>query len=184
MTQFSLPSRNNAFIVLATATLIIVLLFQFSSLNTGSYAVNKKDIFKIDSVRMLSRAFLLTGKNSRGIEFEDEKRKTFIISGTRYGVMPDKLYDTLQYSDLVMSVFTDRTGFENYHNKDNADKIEVYNIQIGETLFIDLNRINKQEEDKRRSTIIFLSAAYCFALVYYFRQRKKKQSKPDDQQLN
>lgn len=184
MTQFSLQSRNNAFLVLATATLLIVLLFQFSSLNKNSYAVNKKDIFKIDSVRMLSRAFFLIGKNNRGIEFEDEKRKTFIISGTRYDVRSEKLYDTLQYSDLVISVFTDKTGVENYRNKDSNDKIEVYNIQIGETSFIDLNRINKQEYYNRRSTIIFISAAYCFAWVYYYRHRKKKNLEPDDQKLN
>jgi hypothetical protein len=174
LAHYTSKERNTVFIIIATATLLVALAFQFSSLNTGSYAVNKKDIFKIDSVRMLSRAFLLTGKNNRGIEFEDEKRKTFIISGTRYDVISEKLYDTLQYSDLVMSVFTDKTGAEKYRNKDNNDKIEVYNIQIGETSFIDLNRINKQEYNNRQSTIIFISAAYCFAAVYYFRQRKKK----------
>lgn len=176
MTLYSSQDRNTAFIVIATAILIAVLAFQLSSLNTGSYAVNKNDIFKIDSVKMLTRAFMLTGKNSKGIEFEDENRKTFIIDGARYDAIPDKfkLYDTLQYSDLVMSVFTDKTGLGNYRNKDNTDKIEVYNIEIGETSFINLNRINKKEHANRKSTIIFISVAYCVALIFYFRQRKKK----------
>ena len=135
MTQYSSKDRNTVFIVIATAILIVALAFQFNSLNTGSYAVNKNEIFKIDSVKMLTRAFMLTGKNSKGIEFEDENKKTFTITGSRYDAISDesKLYDTLQYSALVMTVFTDKTGVDNYRNKDNTDNIEVYNI-VGETI--------------------------------------------------
>lgn len=175
MTHYSSKDHNTVLIVIATAILLSALAFQFSSFNSGSYSVNKNDLFKIDSVRMLSRAFMLTGKNSRGIEFEDEKRKTFIITGSRYDAITDesKLYDTLQYSALIMTVFTNKTGLDNYCSKDNTDKIEVYNIQVGETYFINLNNINKNEHDNRKSTIVFLLAAYCVALVYYFRQRMK-----------
>ena len=84
------------------------------------------------------------------------------------------LYDTLQYSSLVMSVLTDKAGYDNYYNKNNSDKIEVYDIQIGGMSFINLAEINNEEYDNRLSTIIFISVVYGACLIFYFYKRLKQ----------
>lgn len=125
---------------------------------------------------MLSRAFIVgNGKSSTSIEFEDENGKTFSINGPRYTALSGKsdLYDTLQYSRLVISVLTDKEGLGRYNNKSDNSKIDVYDIRIGATSFISLDRINKEEHDRRLSLIIFFSIAYGIYLLVYFHYRKK-----------
>ena len=148
-----------------------------TSLNNGSYILRQADLFKIDSVKMLSRAYIIGGgKSSKSIEFDDENRKTFSISGPRHSALSKKsrLYDTLQYSGLIMSVLTDKEGFDRFKNKKNSEKINVYDIQIGGTSFINLEEVNNKEYDRRLSLVIFFSIAYGIYLIFYFHYRMKE----------
>ena len=136
--------------------------------------LTKSDLFPIDSVRMLSRAYIIGGgkSSSKSIQFDDETYKTFWITSSRYLAVNDfsKLYDTLQYSDLVMKIYTDKGGYNNHFDKRNKDKIEVYGIEVGNTSYIPLNDINKEERGRRTSILIFFTVAYCiFVLVHFVR---------------
>jgi hypothetical protein len=139
-----------------------------------SYVLTKSDLFPIDSVRMLSRAYIIGGgkSSSKSIQFDDETYKTFWITSSRYLAVNDfsRLYDTLQYSDLVMKIYTDKEGYKNYFDKKNKDKIEVYGIEVGNTSYIPLDDINKEERGRRTSILIFFTIAYfIFVLVHFVR---------------
>ncbi len=176
LTEFHPKYNNNVFLLIATVVAFLICVTLISSLNSKSYILKQTDFFKIDSVKMLTRAFIIAdgGKSSsKSIEFEDESRKIFSISDSRYDALSkkSKLYDTLQYSSLVMNVITDKQGYDIYYNKNNSDKIEVYDIQIGGTSFINLAEVNNEEYDKRLATIIFISIVYGVCLIFYFYKR-------------
>jgi hypothetical protein len=124
---------------------------------------------------MLNRAFQVstwTKTSSRSIEFQDEKYKTFSIDGIYYDAIIDrqKLYDTLQYSELVMQVFTDENGYHDYFEKRDNDKIKVYGIKIGNKSYMSFDNINKKERGRRISILIYFSVAYCiFLLIHLLR---------------
>src|SRR5688572_4021166 len=94
-------------ILLVSGTLLFLYLFitDLISLNTGSYIYRYSDLHKIDSVKLLDRAFFAGGRSGKRIQFNDENNKTFRISGSSYSAIIDKdsLYDTLQYSNSIMT---------------------------------------------------------------------------------
>jgi hypothetical protein len=161
-------------LILGTATIIYltICIFQVSALTNKSYILTRSDVFSIDSVKMLSRAFQIstgTKTSSRSIEFQDEKYKTFSIDGIYYDAIVErqKLYDTLQYSELLMQIFTDKNGYHDYFEKRNNDKIKVYGIMVGNKSFMSLDSINKKERDRRISILIYFSVAYSIFLLIY-----------------
>jgi hypothetical protein len=158
----------------ATITYLTICIFQITALSRKSYVLTKSDLFPIDSVRMLSRAYKGGTKTTTDIHFDDETYKTFWITGSRYQAITDteisKLYDTLQYSDLVMKIYTDKEGYKNYFDKNNKDKIEVYGIEIGGREYIPIDKVNKDEREGRISILIFFTIAYCiFILIHLVR---------------
>lgn len=161
-------------LILGTATVIYltICIFQVPALISKSYILTKPDVFSIDSVQMLSRAFKVsngTKTPSHSIEFQDEKYKTFSIDGIYYDAIVDReeLYDTLQYSELVMQIFTDKNGYRNYFEKRNNDKIKVYGIKVGNKSYMSLDNINKKERGRRISILIYFSVAYCIFLLIH-----------------
>ena len=119
---------------------------------------------------MLSRGYLIGGGKSasKSIQFDDETYKTFRITSSRYLAVKDfsKLYDTLQYSALVMKIYTDKEGYENYFDKGKNDKIEVYGIEVGGMPFIFLNDINREERKRRIFILIFFYFLYSLFAVF------------------
>jgi hypothetical protein len=166
----------------ATVIYLAILIFQISILQNKSYVLTKADLFTLDSVRMLSRAYII-GK-SRAIKFDDETNKTFWISGSRNSAVADfsKLYDTLQYSELVMKIYTDKTGYNNYIDKQNSNPIEVYGIEIGNKSYISLSGVNKNQRQGEITILIFCSVVYCIFLsihlIRVLRMNKNKQEAP------
>ncbi|SHG05162.1 hypothetical protein SAMN02745131_04190 [Flavisolibacter ginsengisoli DSM 18119] len=163
-------------LILGSATIIYlaICISQIIVLLNKSYVLTKSDLFHIDSVRMLSRAYIIGGgkSSSKSIQFGDETYKTFWITSSRYLAVNDfsRLYDTLQYSDLVMKIYTDKEGYNNYFDKKNKDKIEVYGIEVGNTSYIPLDDINEEESGRRTSILIFFTIAYfIFVLVHFVR---------------
>jgi hypothetical protein len=160
---------------IATIIYLTICIFQVSALTSKSYILTKSNVFSIDSVKMLSRAFHVstgTKTSSRSIEFQDEKYKTFSIDGIYYDAIIDrqKLYATLQYSELVMQIFTDKNGYHDYFEKSNNDKIKVYGVKVGNKSYMSVDSINKNERDRRISILIYFSVAYCiFLLIHLLR---------------
>jgi hypothetical protein len=166
--------KSSNLLIPGTATIIYltISIFQIIALSSKSYVITKSDLFRIDNVRMLSRAYIIGGgkSSSKSIQFEDEAYKTYWITSSRYLAVNDfsKLYDTLQYSDLVMRIYTDKEGYNNYFDKRKKDKIEVYGIEVGNTSYIPLDDINKEERGRRTSILIFFTVAYgTFVLVHF-----------------
>ena len=118
----------NLFILIGATTLFgTIYYFQILKLKTRSYAFEKGELYRLDSVQMLSRAFTIGGpKSGTTWEFRDKKFRTFSISGsTNYDATKSKeLYDTLQDSDLIMTIFTDKNGFVDYNDKKSKGKIK------------------------------------------------------------
>lgn len=137
------------------------------------------DLFTIDSVKMLSRAYIIGGGKSasKSFQFDDETYKTFWLDGSRYLAVKNlsELYDTLQYSDLVMKIYTDEKSYDSYHNKKSKVKIEVLGIQMGNKSYIALDDINREERKGRISLLIFFSIAYLiFLAIHLMRVLKNK----------
>jgi hypothetical protein len=176
LTKFHPKYNNNIVLLITTVVAFLICVTQINSLNSKSYILRQTDFFGIDSVKMLAKAFLIGNSSGRSIEFEDENRKTFSISDSRYDALSktSNLYDTLQYSALVMKVFTNKEGYDRYFNESNSDKIEVYDIQIGETSYINLAEVNREEYNSRLATIIFIAKVYGICLIYYLYKRVQK----------
>jgi len=152
MTKIS--RKQNALILLSsTAIYLTVLLLAVIPLVDKSYILKSSDIFKIDSVKILSRAYYLThSKNSSKstLEFEDLTLKTFRLESLNLDAPEDlkTLYDTLQYSKTVLTIYTDKEGLENYRNQNNDSNIPVLNISIGDKSFGNLNAVNANSTRK------------------------------------
>jgi hypothetical protein len=164
-----------------TALYLTISFFLIISLLGKSYVLTKSDLFPIDSVRMLSRAYIIGGgkTSSKSIQFDDETYRTFSITGPRYLAITDfsTLYDTLQYSGVVMKVYTNKQGHSNYFDKNSKDKIEVYGIEVGNKSYISLDDISKKEKVRTTSILSFCTIAYCiFFLIHFLRVSRTNKS--------
>ena len=164
----------NLFILIGMSSLFILIsFFQIRALITKSYRITTTDLYRLDSIKMLSRAFTISSgmDKPRSYEFEDEHYKTFSISGSSFTAITNdlssELYDTLQYSELVVTIYTDKYGFKNYLNKENIDKIKVFGIKVGSRSYIDLKDINAEEKKGRISFLIFSAIAYIIFLIIH-----------------
>ena len=110
------------------------------------------------------------GKTGSAIEFRDECWKTFRISGSAKRAIEEQeeLLDTMRYSNLVMSIWTDREGFQRYHAANDDDIIEVYGISIGDKSYINLDEINAAERKGIIELLIFCSVGYIIFLSIHF----------------
>jgi hypothetical protein len=169
---------RKSILVLSSATLIYLctissLVISFAS---KSYVINNSELYKIDSVKMLDRAFYLTASKSSsksGIEFEDLKYKTFRIEGSSWNALREKknLYDTMQYSSLIMTIYTDKQGYNNYVNKNDDSKIKVFGLKIANKDFINLDDVNVDAKGRIFFIIIILSVLYLLFILLYLNNR-------------
>ena len=87
-----LTTKNLIIVICTTCLYVIVILFQAVPLITKSYLLNQSDLYKIDTVKMLSRAFYINSAkmSTSGIEFKDTKNKTFRIKGSAWNTLRDQ----------------------------------------------------------------------------------------------
>lgn len=174
----NLNLRRDLWIVILSVLTAILWIYEIGLLLNHRYSVSTKNLYKLDSVKMLERAYKQVPAKSTvpdAIEFEDENRKTFIISGTRYRAIRknSRLYDTLQYGNIAMTILTDKVGYANYYIKDKTKPIEVYDVVLGQTSFIDLNKANRFEYSRHILVLISYSAVYIVCLAVYLNSRRK-----------
>jgi hypothetical protein len=166
--------KRDLWIVLVT---VIAITFWSIQLTKKVTQIHSNDLYKLDSIRLLSRAFTNgPAKSNRPneIEFEDETRKLFKISGSRFSASSPSLYDKLQYSELVMTILTDKKGYSDYLNSRDKNPIQVYNIIIDSVSYIDIEGINNSENSKRSTSFIATFIIYCIILTFYFYYRNKE----------
>lgn len=156
------------FLIGITLLFTVFLYTQITTLSTGSYIRNEKDLYRIDSVKMLRGVYTIGGpKSGRSWQFEDETYKEFYFSGPAESAVTytKELFDTLKYSSLFMTVYTDKSGFENYYNKSNDEKIDVLGIQLGDKKYFTLTGLNNAEKSRITSLLIFCSIIYTILSV-------------------
>lgn len=150
------------------------MLLQIVPLISKSSVLTKSDLYKLDSVKMLERAYYVHSAkmSTSGIEFEDSRYKSFRITGSSWNTIINRneLYDTLQYSQTYLTIFTNKEGFKNYYSKNNNDKIDVLGLDIGIKSYIKLNELNDDDKKRKYEMMLFFSFFYViFLLIHFYR---------------
>ncbi len=168
----SVSKRSYIAFIIVSCIYVVVFLFQIHTLYAKTYELHSNELVKIDSVRMLSRAY---STKSRDIDFEGEMRKSFRIGGASSSAIDDfkELYDTMQMSSLVMKIATDQSGVNAYFDPSNRDIIKVYGLEIGNKSYISIERLNEEERKNRKSLLAFISLFYVAFLVISRMQKLK-----------
>jgi len=103
--------KKPVFIIPTIITLIIVGYCSFRYNN--KVVLNENEWIRLDSIRLLSRAYTLTSKGTvSGYEFQGLNGANFGISEPEFSALidPEFLYNKLQYSSTIVTVFTTRKG--------------------------------------------------------------------------
>ena len=167
-----LSTRANIIIVLSTTVIFLtVLFFQVIRISRKSYLISEKDLHRIDSAIVRTRAYYHQGVGKAGspmIEFDDTRGNNLRLTGSSLTatIDRDQLYDTLQYSGTAMTVYILNENVEDYYD-DNFDRIEIYGLQIGQKSYLSLQKVNKVEYGDRYSLLIFVSVCYSLFLIIH-----------------
>lgn len=161
---------------LSVSALLVYYFFNFYQLISRAYYVNETELIKVDTFQLYTRAFRSSdgggGKShsESKLIFEDVKRNSFAIDGGIFQAITDekKLEDTLMYHNLKFTVFSDKDTYNNYTKSKVPIFIRVYQIQIGDTKYIDINRMNDMSKRKiMRGIIIPPAFVFFFGFLLY-----------------
>ena len=156
--------------------LLIYYFFNFYQLISKSYYVDETELIKVDTFHLYTRAFRSSdgggGKSHSEpkLIFEDLKRNSFAIDGNIFQAITDKkkLEDTLMYHDLKFTVFSDRDTYNNYTKSKIPIFIRVYQIQIGNAKYVDIDKMNSISKGSlMRRVIIPPAFIFFFGLLLY-----------------
>jgi hypothetical protein len=142
-----------------------------------TYYVDESKLYKVDTFHLLDRAYEQSDNSGGGrlssktkLVFESTNRYSFAIDDNIFQAIidPKKLEDTLQYHDLKFTVYTTKGFFEKYKTTNSPIFIKVYQIQIGETKYIDISKLNKLSKGGAlRGTIIPPVFIFFFGFLLY-----------------
>ena len=142
--------------------LSICYLINLYQLLSKSYYVDQSRLYKIDTFHLLNRAYQQSdnsgGRSSNSkLIFESTNRYSFVIDKSFFYAITDrkKLEDTLMYHDLKFTVFSDKKTFDEYKDSKSPILIRVYQIQIGDTKYIDVSNINSIINGEKIGLVIF-----------------------------
>lgn len=136
---------------LIVAGCIVYYSINIFDLFSKSYYFDESQLYKIDTFHLSGRAHKDDDKTgSRGpyqpkLVFKSTNGYSFSIDKNIYKaiVNREKLEDTLLYHDLKFSIYSSREYFNKYHKTDKPIYIRVYQIQVGDTKYIDIARFNE-----------------------------------------
>jgi hypothetical protein len=136
--------------VLIVIGLIVYYITNVYALIAKTYYVNEADLHRIDTFHLFGRAHEETkhvGKYSSKsyLAFESTNGYSFSIADNAFLAIKDKqkLEDTLMYHNIKFTVFSNRENYNNYRNNKKPMLLEVYQMQIGDTKYIDNSFLNK-----------------------------------------
>lgn len=157
-------------LILSLLTFAIIIYFSFTlyQLVSKSYDLDESQLYKIDTFHLLDRAYIQPDNSEAAktpgsqIVFQSTNRYGFSIGGYFYRSIKDrnKLLDTLMYHDTKFTVFSEKEVYEEYQRSKNPIFIPVYQIQIGETRYIDISKRNNWMKHK-----LLLSTFISFAVI-------------------
>lgn len=153
------------------------LVFQLSKLKNGSYNIDESKLYKLDTIKLIDKAYLIKlGKNSsaRRYEFKDENFFSFSISNRQYQAITEKkfVYDTLQNCNTVVTLYTDKDGLDNYINGQKSRIIPVYQLAIRGKKYIDIDKCNIWEKGEIIELILVYLGIYIAISVCIFRFKR------------
>jgi hypothetical protein len=174
-------SSLNFIIIKRSLLIIISLLFvvfittEIFKLKNKTYSIKESELYKLDSIKLMDKAYLFrAGKNtSDRYEFVDKNDFPFIIDQSYNSIInKSQTYDTLQYSTTVLTVYTDKEGYENYSKGNKSTDIEVYQFAIGNKKYIDIEKLNNFKREVINELLIFFSIIYLILFIYIYRLEK------------
>ena len=175
-----LLKKSNKYLItfILTLGLFIFWIFQYRKFKMDSQP-NKKDLCELPPIKLLSRAFYISGGKSSssptGIEFEDEKYKNFRIEGSEYLSLKNvsKLFDTLQYSATKIKIYTDDQGCRDYFDENSMVDIRVLALRIGNEDFIEKYSVAKVDRRLTKESLIIAPIFYISILLLIFFSKKR-----------
>ena len=157
--------------------LILYYLINFYQLVAKTYYVDESKLYKVDTFHLLNRAYEQSDNYGSGrrsskpeLIFESTNRYSFAIDKNIFQAIVDKekLEDTLMYHDLKFTVYTDREYFDKFKKTNSPIFIRVYQIQIGNTKYIDISKMNKLSKgDTLRGVIIPPAFIFFFGFLIF-----------------
>jgi len=150
-----------------TALYIYLFVSTLNALNTKSYVFKKSELYKLDSIKMLSKLYKINnGKAGSSYKFSDETYKTFVFNGN--ADVSAELVEKLESSEAVMNIYTDNEGYENYYKKDDGNIIEVFELEIGNRNYINIADINIEKGKRKYQFLFIMSILFLFFLIIHF----------------
>jgi len=144
-----------------------------------TYYVGETKLYKVDTFHLYNRAYqqsdFESGKFSHSypkLVFQSTNRYSFVIDRYIFEAVTDKkkLQDTLMHDDLKFIVFTDKENFDKFKKYSYPVFIRVYQIQIGDTKYIDIHRMNKITKGNIKRGVIIPPAFILFIGFVVFKK--------------
>lgn len=155
--------------------LIVYYLVNLYQLVAKTYYVDESKLHKVDTFHLLNRAYQESDyhdgrRQYPKLVFQSTNGYSFAIDKDIFQAINDKkrLEDTLIYHDLKFTVFTDEEYFHKYQKYNHPIFIRVYQIQIGDTKYIDIQKMNEIAKGNiKRDVLIPPAFIIFFGLLLY-----------------
>ncbi len=115
-----------------------------------TYYVDEAGLYRIETFHLSGSAHEETKNAGRYssksyLAFESTNGYSFSIADNVFLAIKNKqkLEDTLSYHDIKFTVFSNRENYNNYRSHKEPIFLEVYQVQIGNTKYIDVSLLNK-----------------------------------------
>ena len=163
------------FIVAGLIVYYLINLYQFVA---KTYYVDESKLHKVDTFHLLNRAYQQSdyygGKTSHSypkLVFQSTSGYSFAIDKDIFQAINDKkkLEDTLMYHDLKFTVFTDKEYFDKYKKYNYPIFIRVYQIQIGDTKYIDIQKMNEITKGNIKRGVLIPPAFILFLGLFFYK---------------
>jgi hypothetical protein len=156
---------------LIVAGLLIYYFTNIYQLLSKSYYVDESKLYKVDTFHLYNRAYQQSdyggGKFSHyypKLVFESTNGYSFAIDKYIFEAVTDKkkLEDALMYDGLKFTAFTDKENFDKFRKYSYPVFIRVYQIQIGDTKYVDIQRMNEITKGNIKRGVIIPPAFILF----------------------
>jgi hypothetical protein len=160
--------------ILLTLFLVGSSIYSILPLFTKSYIIKEKDLIKLGTFSVGSRAYFHEGGPRSGssfIEINAVGNQSFHLGHEQLRSVTDQqqLKDTLLYANTNFVVYTDKEGQERYLTS-NRPVISIYQLEIGNKKYVDLDKANKMTRTSLIARAILYGSIYATVLFVFLRK--------------